>query len=171
MIAETPLGRTVPDSDAPYAGVVVNNLGGNKLDYYLQRDVEYRGGTCTGDTRSTTVTVRLTNTLPPGDYTTYVAGMFDNPRGAPAGTNLTNLSLVATRGAKLDKATVDGKPGFAFTGNELGHPVYDLQFAVPQGDTVEVVYHLTEPAVDGEAEVAVQPLVDEPRIDTVVEPC
>ncbi|WP_305095370.1 DUF4012 domain-containing protein [Prescottella sp. R16] len=171
VIAGTRLGQTVPDSDAPYAGVVVNNLGGNKLDYYLQRDIEYRGGTCTGDTRSTTVTVRLTNTLPPGDYTTYVAGMFDNPRGAPAGTNLTNLSLVATRGAKLDKATVDGKPGFAFTGNELGHPVYDLQFAIPQGETVEVVYHLTEPAVAGEAEVAVQPLVDEPRIATVVEPC
>ncbi|MBM4575767.1 hypothetical protein GS415_06600 [Rhodococcus hoagii] len=44
------------------------------------------------------------NTLPPGDYTKYVAGMFDdNPMGAPAGTNLTNLSLVATQGAKLGR--------------------------------------------------------------------
>ncbi|WP_421958315.1 DUF4012 domain-containing protein [Prescottella subtropica] len=171
VLAETTLGHTIPDTDAPYAGVVVNNLGGNKLDYYLQREIEYRGDTCTGDTRSTTVTVRLTNTLPDGDYTNYVAGMYDNPRGAPAGTNLTNLSLVATRGAKLEKATIDGKPGFAFTGNELGHPVYDLQFPIPQGKTVEIVYRLTEPAVDGEAVVAVQGLVDEPVVRSSLSPC
>ncbi|MCL2535851.1 MAG: DUF4012 domain-containing protein, partial [Nocardiaceae bacterium] len=135
VLTGTPLGHTVPDDDAPYAGVVVNNLGGNKLDYYLHREIEYTGGNCTGDTRSTTVTVRLTNTLPAGDYTNYVAGMFDNPMGAPVGTNLTDLALVATRGAKLDKVTVDGRPAFAFTGAELGHPVFDLQFPIPQGKT------------------------------------
>ncbi len=122
VLADTPLGHIVPDDDAPYAGVVVNNLGGNKLDYYLQREIDYTADSCSGDTRATTVKVRLTNTLPPGDYTKYVAGMFDNPMGAPAGTNLTNLSLVATQGAKLGKVTVDGKPAFAFTGAERGHP-------------------------------------------------
>lgn len=171
VLAGTPLGHTVPDDEAPYAGVVVNNLGGNKLDYYLHREIEYTGGTCTGDTRSTTVKVRLTNALPPGDYTNYVAGMFDNPMGAPVGTNLTNLSLVATRGAKLDKVTVDGKPGFAFTGSELGHPVFDLQFPIPQGKTVEVVYQLTEPTAVGPARVAIQPLVDSPSVETHLPTC
>lgn len=171
ILADTPLGHTVPDDDAPYAGVVVNNLGGNKLDYYLKREIEYTGETCTGDTRATTVTVRLTNDLPPGDYTKYVAGMFDNPMGAPVGTNLTNLSLVATRGAKLDKVTVDGKPAFAFTGAELGHPVFDLQFPIPRGKTVEVVYQLTEPASPGDPVVPIQPLVDEPAISVDLPRC
>ncbi|WP_433613705.1 DUF4012 domain-containing protein [Prescottella agglutinans] len=171
ILAGTPLGHTVPDDGAPYAGVVVNNLGGNKLDYYLRREIEYTAGSCAADTRATTVKVRLTNTLPPGDYTNYVAGMFDNPMGAPVGTNLTNLSLVSTRGAKLDKVTVDGKPGFAFTGSELGHPVFDLQFPIPQGKTVEVVYQLTEPTASGAPVVPIQPLVDSPSVETHVPAC
>jgi hypothetical protein len=29
-------------------GVVINNLGGNKLDYYLTRHIEYSAGGCDG---------------------------------------------------------------------------------------------------------------------------
>ncbi|RVW09549.1 DUF4012 domain-containing protein [Prescottella agglutinans] len=171
VLARTALGHTVPDDAAPYAGVVVNNLGGNKLDYYLERDIDYTADSCAGDTRKSRVTVRLTNNLPTGDYTNYVAGMFDNPMGAPVGTNLTNLSLVATHGSKLDKVTVDGKPAFAFTGAELGHPVFDVQAPVHQGKTVEVVFELTEPTSPGAARVPVQPLVDHAVVTTDVPTC
>ncbi|QBJ95978.1 DUF4012 domain-containing protein [Rhodococcus sp. ABRD24] len=171
VLEGTALGHTVPDDPAPYAGVVVNNLGGNKLDYYLEREIEYTAGSCEADTRTSQVTVRLTNTLPPGDYTKYVAGMFDNPMGAPIGTNLTNLSLVATQGAKLNKVTVDGKPAFAFTGAERGHPVFDLQTQIRQGKTVEVKYELTEPTVAGEARVPVQALVGAVPLDVQVTTC
>ncbi|NKS19978.1 DUF4012 domain-containing protein [Rhodococcus hoagii] len=171
VLEGTVLGHTVPDDPAPYAGVVVNNLGGNKLDYYLEREIDYTAESCMGDTRKSTVTVRLTNTLPPGDYTKYVAGMFDNPAGAPVGTNLTNLSLVATQGAKLDKVTVDGKPAFAFTGAERGHPVFDIQTQVRQGQTIEVKYELMEPAVDGEARVPVQALIDPATLSVDVPMC
>ncbi|MGW0017486.1 DUF4012 domain-containing protein [Rhodococcus sp. NPDC003382] len=171
VLAATALGHTVPDDPAPYAGVVVNNLGGNKLDYYLEREIYYTAGTCDGETRTSTVTVRLTNALPAGEYTTYVAGMFDNPIGAPVGTNLTDLSLLATHGARLNRVTVDGRPTFAFTGSELGHPVFVVQVPVLQGATSEVVYELTEPAVAGEARVPVQPLVDDPAVTVSVPDC
>ncbi len=59
VLADTPLGHIVPDDDAPYAGVVVNNLGGNKLLLYLQREIDYTADSCSGDTRATTVKVRL----------------------------------------------------------------------------------------------------------------
>ena len=36
LLEETPLAHVIPDDPAPYAEVVINNLGGNKLDYYLQ---------------------------------------------------------------------------------------------------------------------------------------
>ncbi|NKR67015.1 DUF4012 domain-containing protein [Rhodococcus hoagii] len=171
VLEGTVLGHTVPDDPAPYAGVVVNNLGGNKLDYYLEREIDYTAESCVGDTRKSTVTVRLTNTLPPGDYTKYVAGMFDNPAGAPVGTNLTNLSLVATQGAKLNKVTVDGKPAFAFTGAERGHPVFDIQTQVRQGQTIEVKYELTEPASSEDAVVPVQPLVESSSVAVDVPHC
>ena len=38
LLEETPLAHVVPDDPAPYAEVVINNLGGNKLDYYLKSE-------------------------------------------------------------------------------------------------------------------------------------
>ena len=73
LLEETPLAHTVPDDAAPYAGVVINNLGGNKLDYYLRREIEYAADGCEGGTRESTVTVRLSNTAPEGPLPDYVA--------------------------------------------------------------------------------------------------
>ncbi|WP_241384819.1 DUF4012 domain-containing protein [Rhodococcus sp. CH91] len=171
VLETTPLGHAVPDDPAPYAGVVVNNLGGNKLDYYLRREIEYTAGSCEGETRESRVTVRLTNELPPGDYTNYVAGMFDNPVGAPTGTNLTDLALVATQGAKLNKVTVDGKPEFAFVSAERGHPMFNVQVPIPQGETVEVSYEINEPTNEGMARIPTQPLISSPNIVVNVPNC
>ncbi|QRE83554.1 DUF4012 domain-containing protein [Rhodococcus ruber] len=171
VLAATPLGHTVPDDPAPYAGVVVNNLGGNKLDYYLKRSIEYTAGPCDGATRNSTVTVRLTNDLPEGEFTNYVAGMFDNPVGAPFGSNLTDLSLVATQGATLDKVTVDGTAAMSFTGKEFGHPVHSVQLPIPRGETAEIVFQLTEPTTAGDAVIPVQPLIDEPKVSVSVPSC
>ena len=164
VLATTPLGHVVPDDPAPYAHVVVNNLGGNKLDYYLTREIEYKAGSCEGETRDSQVTVRLTNALPEGDYTNYVAGTFDNPVGAPVGTNLIDLGLLATQGAHLKKVTVNGTSGFAYTAAERGHPMFNVQAPVPQGETVEFVYELNEPVTAGEPRVPIQPLIDEPNV-------
>ena len=171
VLATTALGHSVPEDPAPYAGIVVNNLGGNKLDYFLEREIDYTAGSCDGQTRTSTVTVRLANNLPSGEHTAYVAGMFDNPMGAPVGTNLTDVSLLATQGARLDKVTVDGRTAFALTGKELGHPVFGVQLPVPQGSTVEIVYELTEPVVAGAARVPVQPLIDDPMVSVSVPDC
>ena len=62
LLEETPLAHMVPDDDAPYAQVIINNLAGNKMDYYLKREIEYAADGCDGDMRNSTVTVRLTNT-------------------------------------------------------------------------------------------------------------
>src|SRR5262249_28091228 len=41
LLEETPLAHQIPDDPAPYAEVTINNLGGDKLDYYLKRKIEY----------------------------------------------------------------------------------------------------------------------------------
>lgn len=171
VLATTPLGHVVPDDPAPYAHVVINNLGGNKLDYYLDREIEYTAGSCDGETRESKVTVRLSNTLPDGDYIQYVAGMFNNPVGAPFGTNLSDVGLIATQGAQLRKMTVDGRSAFAYTGQERGHPLFNSQVSIPQGETVEIIYELSEPVVTGAPRVPVQPLIDTPTPDIQLPIC
>lgn len=171
LLETTPLAHVVPETEAPFAHVFINNLGGNKLDYYLQRKIEYRANTCEGERRDSRVTVTLKNALPPGDYTNYVAGMFDNPINAPFGTNLTDLTLLSTEGSRLKKVTVDGRPLFAFVSSERGHPMFSVQIPIPQGQSIEVIFELDEPAVSGEPQVPIQPLRDTPTVLTDVPFC
>ncbi len=129
ILAGTTLGYTVPEDPAPYAGVVINNNGGNKLDYYLDREIDYTAADCTGDTRTSAVTVRLTNNTPDTNFPRIVAGTFkDKP--LPYGTNLAMVSLLSTNGATLTKASIDGKQSFAIQGNELGHPVFTVPVTI-----------------------------------------
>lgn len=164
LLASTALGHTIPNDPAPYAAVVINNQAGNKLDYYLTRSIDYTAEQCEGDTRTSTVTVRLTNNTPEGDLPDYVDGMVANPTNLPQGTNMAAVSLVATQGAKLDSVAIAGRIGFAQTAAEEGHPVFMTRAEVPRGQTVEVVFKLTEPTSTGDAQVPIQPLVDDPIV-------
>ena len=104
LLEETPLAHVVPDDPAPYADVVINNLGGNKLDYYLKREIEYSAGDCDGPTRKSVVTVRLTNNAPADGLPDYVAASPNAPMiDVPHGTNLAWVSLLATTNAELTK--------------------------------------------------------------------
>ncbi|MFE4498562.1 DUF4012 domain-containing protein [Rhodococcus sp. NPDC056743] len=171
LLAATPLAHTVPTDAAPFAGVVINNQAGNKLDYYLTRSIHYTADSCEGDTRNSTVTVSLTNNTPAGDLPDYVDGIVANPRNLPQGTNMAAVSLLATQGAKLDSVGVDGKISFSASGKELGHPVFMALAEVPKGQTVDVVFKLTEPTSPGEARVPVQPLVDDAVVTIDVPTC
>lgn len=171
LLATTPLGHTVPTDEAPFAGVVINNQAGNKLDYYLTRSITYSADSCQGDTRTSKVTVSLTNNTPAGDLPDYVDGMVANPKNLPQGTNMAAVSLLATQGAKLESVAVGGKIAFSAAGNELGHPVFMTLAEIPKGQTVDVVFSLTEPTAAGEARVPVQPLVDDPTVTIDVPSC
>ncbi|MGW5321830.1 DUF4012 domain-containing protein [Rhodococcus pyridinivorans] len=171
LIESTPLGHTVPDDPAPYAGLVVNNLGGNKLDYYLERKITYTAETCEDTTRHSSVSIQLKNNLPSEDFTKYVAGTFDNSAGSPFGTNLVDLGLLATQGAKLQKVTIDGTSAIAFVNTERGHPLFSVQLPVPRGEAIEVTYELVEPSVPGDARVPIQPLIDDPSVEIDVPNC
>jgi hypothetical protein len=166
VLEETPLAHLVPDGPAPYAAVVINNLGGNKLDYYLTRHIEYSAEACDGKTRKSIVTVRLTNNAPTSglpDYVVSVSGLPEDmppPVGMPIGTNLLWISLLATTNAQLTNATIDGVPLTIFPGAERGHPIFNAQLAVDPGRTVELRYELTEPTSPGAPRVPVQPLLD-----------
>lgn len=170
LIEQTPLANVIPDDPAPYAEVVINNLGGNKLDYYLTRDIEYVADSCDGDTRNSTVTVRLSNTVTDVPAPDYVAGTLgfkkDVPLNVPRGTMLTSVRLLATTGAKLESVLSNGLRVPVFGFNERNHPTYEVQLAIPPGATSELTFRLEEPTSAGAARVPIQPLVDsfDPKI-------
>jgi hypothetical protein len=163
LIEETPLAHVVPDDPAPYSQVVINNLGGNKLDYYLKRGIEYAADGCHGDMRNSTVTIRLTSTVPPGlpDFLAGSGGLVRNaPINVPSGTMLTSVRLVATKGATLASALANGQRVPVFKGTERGHPTFEVQVAIPPGKSGELTFHLSEPTFPGTPRVLIQPLLD-----------
>ena len=67
QLEQTQLAGAVPKTARPFAGLVVNNYSGSKLDYYLDRTLDYRRSCPAGDgTTTSTITVTLTNTAPKG---------------------------------------------------------------------------------------------------------
>ena len=164
ILEETPLARVIPDDPAPYAEVVINNLGGDKLDYYLRREIEYAADGCDESTRMSTVTVGLTNTVanaPLPDYVANSAGLLPQlPISAPRGTMFTSVRLLATNGATLVSVLANGQRVPAFKNTERGHPSFEVQVAIPPGQSGELSFHLSEPTTPGAVRVPIQPLLD-----------
>lgn len=165
LLEKTPLARTIPDDRAPYAAVVLNNLGGNKMDYYLEREIEYVADDCSTEARNSTVTVRLRNAAPAGPLPDYVASATglnpELPLNLPIGSMATSVKLVATSGAKLASALSNGERIQVFSGSERGHPTFEVQVLIPPGQSGELTFRLTEPTAPGQPRTPVQPLVDD----------
>ncbi|WP_338888774.1 DUF4012 domain-containing protein [Rhodococcus sovatensis] len=160
ILGPTKVGHEVPDTAAPYAAVVVNNGAGGKLDYYLDRSVTYSGGSCEGTTRPTKVTASITNRAPAQDYPVYVAGrQNDSTRyDGPPGTNRSIVTLYATQGAVLKKATLNGSSLFLLGGGfERGHPIYYVPVVTEPGQTNVIEYEFEEPVAAGEPQAPIQP--------------
>ncbi|CCQ13625.1 putative uncharacterized protein [Rhodococcus sp. AW25M09] len=170
VLAGTKVGHTLPDSPAPYANVVVNNAGGNKLDYYLARDISYTATSCTDGTRTSTVTATLTNTVNPDGLTQYVASTFQP--NVPYGTNEAIVYLYGTQGATITAMKVDGVTAFSIqSGTELGRPVKAAYVTIPPGESQTVTWELQEPSSAGAATVPVQPLVNPAAVTIDVPQC
>ncbi|MDX1872125.1 DUF4012 domain-containing protein [Mycolicibacterium sp. 120266] len=170
LLEGTPLAHAIPDNAAPYAEVVINNLGGNKMDYYLRREIEYAGDGCSEDQRNTTITVKLKSVAPDTplpDYVAGTAGVLPNlPFTMPSGSMLTSVRLVGTKDAKLLSAFSNGERVPVFTGTERGHPTFEIQVAIPPKQAGELVFRLSEPTAGGAPRVPIQPLIDtvEPKV-------
>jgi hypothetical protein len=164
ILEETPLAFAIPEDSAPYAQIVVNNLAGNKMDYYLVREIEYAADGCKGDMRNSTITVRLSNTATDKPLPDYVAGSpglsSDIPFEAPSGTMVTSVRVIATKDAQLVNVTSNGAKVPAVVRKERGHPTFEVQVAIPPGQSGELVFRLAEPTSPGAPRVPIQPLID-----------
>jgi hypothetical protein len=155
-----PFGGTLPDTADPLAGLVVNNAAGTKLDYYLDRRLEWAPGRCVAAGREVTVTVDLTNRAPTSGLPLYVTQRVDAPsyRTRP-GDNRLLVSYYATKGARLAKAALDGRPVMVNQAAERGHPVYTLDLELPAGSTRSLELRLLESPSSVPPSLLRQPMV------------
>lgn len=167
QLLATTVGGSLPADPGPFAHAVVNNTGGNKVDYYLDRTVDYRGGACTGTTRSSTVTITLHNGAPTSGLTPYVAG---SPLGVP-GLSRTYLTVYTALGSQLAGATLDGAPLATVPYVADGRPSFAALLDIKPGATATVVLHLSEPAGLAPVTDVQQPLPRSGDSSVVFAPC
>jgi UDP-N-acetylmuramyl pentapeptide phosphotransferase/UDP-N-acetylglucosamine-1-phosphate transferase len=108
--------------------VTSSNVAGNKIDYYLDRSVDYRvmltpNNAGTSATARADLTVALDNTAPAEGLPQVVIGPF-TPDRFVAGENRALLSMYSP--LQFASATVDGQGTSVTPGRERGRNVYSL---------------------------------------------
>ncbi|MEO6885996.1 MAG: DUF4012 domain-containing protein [Jatrophihabitantaceae bacterium] len=150
LIAQTDYAGAIPQTAAPFVGLVLNNASSGKLDYYLVRTLTYVRTGC-GSMRDVRVTITLTNNAPASGLPPYVYARLDKnpPPNAQPGDSRTLLDYYATKGAQLESVSLNGVPSTANLQNDLGHPIFRMDLELPRSTTQTIELHLREPAGTG----------------------
>jgi hypothetical protein len=138
----------LPAADGEMAGVFVNNVAGNKVDWFAGRRIEHHVQLLPDGVTRATVTVELDNRAPRDGLPRHVLGPWTPV--TEAGDSLSLVSILCGTGCVHDlepRGVTDG-------GSELGQPVADVRLLVPAGQR-RVLAHRTQTAggweeVDGE---------------------
>jgi UDP-N-acetylmuramyl pentapeptide phosphotransferase/UDP-N-acetylglucosamine-1-phosphate transferase len=155
--------------------VTSSNAAGNKIDYYLKRQVGYRIALDPQDMNGTArasgeLTVRLDNTAPANGLPEAVIGPF-LPDRFVAGENLAYVSLYSPLAIK--GASVDGQAVNAGTSIERGRNVYSLFASVLANSSTTISARLNGQVHlhDGWYEVAIghQPTLEPDRVHVSIE--
>ena len=134
-------GALPPVDEGDSVQLTVQNLAGNKLDYYLDTGLVLRGERPAGDVGNLTAEVTLTNSAPTGVSTPrYIFG--PGPTGAPVGAGVIRslVTLYLPAGASLEGMSGDATVGPGSGGSEAGRPYATFTVDVPAGSsrTVEL---------------------------------
>ena len=150
------LSSAMPDlAGGDGVAVVLNNAGRNRLDVYLERELDYDAtvDTATGEV-SATASVTLTNNAPSSGLPASVTGEDAN---ADPGTNRTLVSLYSALPIKSATVTTnagtttggsdsaDPEPFEFEPGTEAGWLVGSGSVVIPPGESVTIVFDLAGP--------------------------
>jgi hypothetical protein len=171
IIKTTTYSGAIPEGTRPFGGLVLNNVGGGKLDYYLTREMDYHRSGC-GNTRDVYVTIRLTNNAPSSGLPAYVVTRLD-PRTYPIqpGDNRTLIDYYASDGAQLLSASLNDKPTTMSVQGDLGKRIFRFDMELPRGATQELTLHLQEPAGTGSPQIWTQPGVTPLKLTYFTQKC
>lgn len=117
--------------------LTVQNLAGNKLDYYLDSDLRLVGTRPAGEAGALEATIRLTNTAPIGAREpTYIFGPFPGlAADLDAGVLRSLVTLYLPAGATVGPAAGDATVEPVSEGTEGGRPYVSFIVDVPAGQS------------------------------------
>lgn len=129
----------LPDPETTeYMHLTVQNMSGNKLDYYVDTALDVQGQRVPGELGEVTVTVTVTNGAPEGETEPrYIFGPFDSDH--VAGVYRSAVSLYLPTGTSLLDASEAGFRRDPAMATEDGRPVVSYWIDLPAGQT-----HTTE---------------------------
>jgi Protein of unknown function (DUF4012) len=156
----------LPPVDGPDAvHLTVQNVSGNKLDYYVDTALELRGARPEGQIGAVQATITVTNTAARGaTEPRYVYGPFNEQQ--VAGLYRGSVSLYLPAGASLVATAGDPLSDPPVLQTEGGRPVVGFRVDVPAGETRRVVLDLQlAPRPPGAYELLVVP---SPRVRPTV---
>jgi Protein of unknown function (DUF4012) len=104
-----------------YLNVVVNNLGANKVDYFVNRAVTYDVELRPGGEAEATATVRFDNQAPTRGQPVYVIG--PHPGASGIGEDVVLTSVYCAPGCDVRDFRRNGRPQPLSLEEELGHPL------------------------------------------------
>jgi hypothetical protein len=170
QLESTTLSGDLAETKDPFTGAVVINAGGNKLDYYLNRQLSWVASGC-GATRKTEATIALSNDAPASGLPAYVTERNDDPGHYNVGDNAVIVQYYATQGAKLTAASLNGNALDLYVMSERGHPVYMALVELPRGTTQTLKFYTEEPNNGAPVQVLKQPGVNPEKVTATAESC
>ncbi len=141
-------GALGPLGGGDFLAVAVNNIGANKLDFYLKRHMGYDITLGEDRTASAVTTVAFRNDAPADSESSYVFGPYKGKQlkglHLHPGEAYQQTSLYCTAACTLAGATHDGEP-FAVQAYREGHyPLFVGLQRIPPQSSYEVRYDLRQ---------------------------
>jgi hypothetical protein len=139
---EAGLAGTFGTTQGDFFAPIVNNLGGNKVDYYLQRSIHYDIDLHPGGSASATADVSFHNTAPADAKPSYALGPYQGSSLADLhlqpGEEYARTGFYCGSGCELDKATSDGEPLIVEPYTERNLSLYASYLRLPPQQTKRV---------------------------------
>jgi len=167
-LERSPLSGTLTDQPGSVVAVAFNNAARNKVDAFVQAEVDYTAGRCpTATQQESTLTVTLRND-PPADVPRNVSyAYYANPE-APYGTTRMLVHLYAPVLSNYQFSTLDGEDVPLYLASERNRPVWWTYIDLPPGAERVLEVSFFEPSELGtEPEVIVQPMVKDEIVRVV----
>lgn len=144
------IAGSVAQGPGDYLMVLTQNLGENKMDYYMKRRISYDATLSADGSMQVRLTVILHNTAPPGQRLDPTIGGARPHLRLAAGTDRSYLSAFVPAGAVLSRVTIGGVPAAPNNldnGVELGKHYFATVVDVGQGVSTPVVFSYRVPKV------------------------
>ncbi len=153
---------SVPPVVGDSLGLIGQNGGGNKIDFYAHRFVDYTATVLSDGTVDGLVTVRVRNDAPEFGLPKYIIGNLIDDRPVPEGTNVTRLSLYSP--LRFTKISYQKRAITMIGGSEFGRNVASGWVGIPSGQERTLTYavHGKVPMKDGKyrLDLMYQPVVN-----------